>query len=166
LHHLGNRFIGLSASGEFPGAGVLTATGVLEATSSGLQFSSAKTWLSCESPPSKEASAIWNFFTHLYRIPGSRRVNAFLSGLLEKTIRPVFVVHSENTVTLPHMAPGARCSRGLPLKLHSRPSPARCRFRSRNPGSRSTGRFEEPPLRPLAPGVTHGYVAVFKKRST
>ena len=61
-------------------------------------------------------------------------------------------VHFENTVTHPHMAPGARCSRGVSSPLRSRPSPARCRFRSRYPGSRSTGRFEEPPAALLGPG--------------
>jgi hypothetical protein len=60
MHHLGNRFIGLSASGEFPGAGVLTATVALKAASSGLQFSSVHTWLSCKSPRSKGASANGN----------------------------------------------------------------------------------------------------------
>jgi hypothetical protein len=115
MHHLGNRFIGLSASGEFPGAGVLTATVALKAASSGLQFSSVHTWLSCKSPRSKGASANGNLHNHLYRTPGSRISIPFSVGLQEKTIRPVLVVHSENTVTLPHMAPGARCSRGLSL---------------------------------------------------
>jgi hypothetical protein len=62
------------------------------------------------------------------------------------------VVHSEKMVTHPHIAPDARCSRGASSPLRSRPSPARCRFRSRNQGSRSTGRFEEPPAAPIGPG--------------
>jgi hypothetical protein len=37
-------------------------------------------------------------------------------------------------------------------QLRSRSSPARCRFRSRNPGFRSTGRFAEPPASPRVLG--------------
>jgi hypothetical protein len=69
---------------------------------------------------------------------------------------------------------------GASSLLRSRPSPARCRFRSpewhrlvgtllaRIPevNQECPRRFEEPPLRPLAPGDSHGYVAVLKKRST
>lgn len=89
MNHLGNRFIGISASGEFPGAGVLTTAVALEAASSGIQFPRSHIWLSCESPRSKGASANGNLHTHLYRIPGSRLINTSLFGLPEKTIRPV-----------------------------------------------------------------------------
>ena len=86
---LGNRSIGLSVSGEFPGVGVLTATRALEAASSGLQFSSAQTWLSCVSPLLKGVSANGNLHTHFCRIPGSRLINTSLFGLQGKTILPV-----------------------------------------------------------------------------